>query len=32
MLKRASAFDDIIGDIKPEKGYTYLHVITTGAG
>ena len=31
MLKRASAFDDIIGDIKPKENRTYLHVITTGA-
>lgn len=31
MLKRASAFDDIIDDIKPKANRTYLHVITTGA-
>jgi len=31
MLKRASAFDDVIADIKPKKNRTYLHVITTGA-
>ena len=31
MVKRASAFDDIIGDIKPRPNRTYLHVITTGA-
>lgn len=32
MLKRSSAFDDQLDSLKPEKGYTYLHVITTGAG
>jgi hypothetical protein len=31
MLKRASAFDDIIADLKPRKDREYLHVITTGA-
>lgn len=31
MLKRASAFEDVIADLKPQKGKTYLHVITTGA-
>ena len=31
MLKRASAFDDVLGDLKEQKGKTYLHVITTGA-
>lgn len=31
MLKRASAFDDIVSELKPEKGHTYLHVITTGS-
>ena len=31
MEKRASAFDDIIADLKPIANHTYLHVITTGA-
>lgn len=31
MLKRASAFDDVIASLKPQKNQTYLHVITTGA-
>ena len=31
MLKRASAFDDVIGTLTPEPGKAYLHVITTGA-
>lgn len=31
MEKRASAFEDVIADLKPKKGHEYLHVITTGA-
>lgn len=31
MIKRASAFEDVVADLKPQKGRTYLHVITTGA-
>ena len=31
MVKRASAFDDILEDLKPKDNRTYLHVITTGA-
>lgn len=31
MMKRAAMFDDVIRDIKPEKGHTLIHVITTGA-
>lgn len=31
MVKRASAFEDIISDLKPRKDREYLHVITTGA-
>lgn len=31
MVKRASAFDDIIDTLKPMRKRAYLHVITTGA-
>lgn len=31
MLKRASAFDEVLDNLVPKKGRTYLHVITTGA-
>lgn len=31
MVKRASAFDDVIGDLKKKPNREYLHVITTGA-
>jgi len=31
LMKRAAMFDDIKDDIKPEKGHTLIHVITTGA-
>ena len=30
--KRASLFDKELNDIKRKDGYTYLHLITTGAG
>lgn len=32
MVKRASAFEDILEDLKPKPNRTYLHVITTGGG
>ena len=32
MSKRAAMFDDIKDQIKPEKGKTCIHLITTGAG
>ena len=32
MQKRAAMFDDIMADVKPEKGKSYIHLITTGAG
>lgn len=31
MLKRGSAFADVLDGIRPERGRTLLHVITTGA-
>ena len=31
MSKRAAAFDDILADIKPQKGRSFLHVITVGS-
>ena len=31
MVKRASAFEDVISELKPRKDREYLHVITTGA-
>lgn len=32
MVKRASVFDDVLGDLEKKADHTYLHVITTGAG
>ena len=31
MVKRASAFEDVISELQPKPNRTYLHVITTGA-
>jgi len=32
MEKYAAASDDLRSQVKPEKGFTFVHVITNGAG